>query len=321
MAGALGCFAFGVGSTDMANAWFTRDVRVTVPETARFVLTGALAPGVCAKDVMLHILAQPFCKSGKGIGKVLEFAGDGVAPCRSTSAPRSPTWRSRPAASPASSRPTRWSSTTSCAQRGLDADDVRERIVQGRSRARTYARDLRDRPRGNRADGRDCPAIRATASRCASSTEHAAAGVRIDIAYGGSCTGGKKADMDMYAAVLGAGGRRGASASPRACTLYIQFGSQDIRRYAEAQGLPRDLREGRRRARRPLVRRVHQGGPGRVVRPGRGHRVSASTATSRAAAAPARSTWRARWSWQLRPSPAESSIRGASSLKAWPGGS
>ena len=28
--------------------------------------------------------------------------------------------------------------------------------------------------------------------------------VKIDIAYGGSCTGGKKADMDMYAQVLGA---------------------------------------------------------------------------------------------------------------------
>jgi 3-isopropylmalate/(R)-2-methylmalate dehydratase large subunit len=33
MAGALGCFAFGVGSTDMANAWYTRDVRVRVPES------------------------------------------------------------------------------------------------------------------------------------------------------------------------------------------------------------------------------------------------------------------------------------------------
>ena len=78
MAGALGCFAFGVGSTDMANAWYTKDVRVTVPETARFVLTGLLPHGVCAKDVMLHILSQPFFKTGQGIGKVLEFAGDGV---------------------------------------------------------------------------------------------------------------------------------------------------------------------------------------------------------------------------------------------------
>ena len=79
MAGALGCFAFGVGSTDMANAWFTKDVRVNVPETARFVLKNAMPKGVCAKDVMLHILSLPFFKSGEGIGKVMEFTGDGVA--------------------------------------------------------------------------------------------------------------------------------------------------------------------------------------------------------------------------------------------------
>src|SRR5882757_4214025 len=78
MAGALGCFAFGVGSTDMANAWLTRDVRVAVPQSARFNLHGAPRPGVTAKDVMLHLLSQPFWKSGEGIGKVLEFAGEGV---------------------------------------------------------------------------------------------------------------------------------------------------------------------------------------------------------------------------------------------------
>src|SRR5438874_1226918 len=40
MAGVLGCYAFGVGSTDMANAWFTKDIRIRVPETVRFVLKG-----------------------------------------------------------------------------------------------------------------------------------------------------------------------------------------------------------------------------------------------------------------------------------------
>src|SRR5690242_40334 len=35
MAGVLGCFAFGVGSTDMANAWYTKDIRIRVPETVR----------------------------------------------------------------------------------------------------------------------------------------------------------------------------------------------------------------------------------------------------------------------------------------------
>jgi len=38
MAGVLGCFAFGVGSTDMANAWYTKDIRIRVPETVRYVL-------------------------------------------------------------------------------------------------------------------------------------------------------------------------------------------------------------------------------------------------------------------------------------------
>ena len=76
MAGVLGCFAFGVGSTDMANAWYTKDIRIRVPETVRYVLKGKKRADVAAKDVMLFILASEYMKSSKGIGKVLEFAGE-----------------------------------------------------------------------------------------------------------------------------------------------------------------------------------------------------------------------------------------------------
>ena len=76
MAGVLGCFAFGVGSTDMANAWFTKDIRIRVPETVRYVFKGKKRADVAAKDVMLYILATDYMKSSKGIGKVLEFAGE-----------------------------------------------------------------------------------------------------------------------------------------------------------------------------------------------------------------------------------------------------
>ncbi|MBA2732219.1 MAG: 3-isopropylmalate dehydratase, partial [Acidobacteria bacterium] len=79
MAGVLGCFAFGVGSTDMANAWYTKDIRVRVPETVRFVLNGRKRTDVTAKDVMLYILATDYMKQGKGIGQVLEFAGEGLS--------------------------------------------------------------------------------------------------------------------------------------------------------------------------------------------------------------------------------------------------
>src|SRR5213592_3288859 len=76
MAGVLGCFAFGVGSTDMANAWFTKDIRIRVPETVKYVLTGKKRGDVAAKDVMLYILASDYMKSRQGIGKVLGFAGE-----------------------------------------------------------------------------------------------------------------------------------------------------------------------------------------------------------------------------------------------------
>src|SRR5437763_967832 len=76
MAGVLGCFAFGVGSTDMANAWFTKDIRIRVPETVRYVLKGQKRADVAAKDVMLVILASEYMKTSKGIGRVLEFTGE-----------------------------------------------------------------------------------------------------------------------------------------------------------------------------------------------------------------------------------------------------
>src|SRR5438105_5890619 len=78
MAGVLGCFAFGVGSTDMANAWYTKDIRIRVPEVVRFVLNGRKRDDVSAKDVMLKILATDYMKEGRGIGQVLEFAGEGL---------------------------------------------------------------------------------------------------------------------------------------------------------------------------------------------------------------------------------------------------
>ncbi|HEY8079814.1 MAG TPA: aconitase family protein, partial [Labilithrix sp.] len=224
MAGALGCFAFGVGSTDMANAWYTKDVRVTVPETARFVLKGRLQKGVCAKDVMLHILSQPFFKTGQGIGKVLEFAGDGVT------------------ALPLDERATLANMAVEAGgftgimeadevvvdylvkQRGLKAEDIRARIVKadpGATYCATFDIDLAAIP----------PMVATPGDpRNGVPLDKLGADVKIDIAYGGSCTGGKKTDMDMYASVL-----RGKKIAP-GVHLYIQFGSQDIRRYAESKG-------------------------------------------------------------------------------------
>jgi 3-isopropylmalate/(R)-2-methylmalate dehydratase large subunit len=108
--------------------------------------------------------------------------------------------------------------------------------------------------------------------------------VKIQIAYGGSCTGGKKADMDMYAAVLEralAQGRKVADG----VQLYIQFGSQHIRQYAEQKGyLEIFQRVGassstRRAARASRPARASRSDPTRS-------RSAPSTVTSRGAAGP-----------------------------------
>jgi 3-isopropylmalate/(R)-2-methylmalate dehydratase large subunit len=226
MAGALGCFAFGVGSTDMANAWFTKDVRVTVPETAHFILRGAMKKGVCAKDVMLHILSLPFFKKGEGIGKVMEFSGDGV---KSMSLDERATLTNMAVEAGGFTGIIEADETIVqylVTQRGLDAESVRKRIVRadpGATYIATFEIDLGAivpmvATPGDPRNGIPLTDLRANG------------GVKIDIAYGGSCTGGKKADMDMYASVL-----RGKHIAP-GVHLYIQFGSQDIRRYAESKG-------------------------------------------------------------------------------------
>src|SRR2546421_664270 len=59
--------------------------------------------------------------------------------------------------------------------------------------------------------------------------------VRVDIAYAGSCTAGKKEDMDMYARVLEQAAARGDRVAPWV-RFYIQCGSQDVKRYCEERG-------------------------------------------------------------------------------------
>ena len=234
MAGALGCFAFGVGSTDMANAWFTRDVRVTVPETAKFVLRGKLRDGVCAKDVMLHILSQPFFKTGQGIGKVLEFTGEGVQAMALDERATLTNMAVEAGGFTGIIEADEVVVDYLVRQRGADANAVRARIVRadpGASYLATFEVDLSSLVPMVATPGDPRNGIPLSSLRAA----NGGTDVKIDIAYGGSCTGGKKADMDMYASVLGdaiAKGKRVADG----VRLYLQFGSQDIRRYAEEKG-------------------------------------------------------------------------------------
>jgi 3-isopropylmalate/(R)-2-methylmalate dehydratase large subunit len=58
MAGAFGEFATGIGNTDAGFVLGTGKLLLKVPETMRFWLDGALQRGVMAKDVILHIIGE-----------------------------------------------------------------------------------------------------------------------------------------------------------------------------------------------------------------------------------------------------------------------
>src|SRR5882724_10849401 len=229
MAGVLGCFAFGVGSTDMANAWFTKDIRIRVPETVRYVLKGRKRADVAAKDVMLYILASDYMKTSKGIGKVLEFAGDDLANWAMDERATLTNMAVEAGGTTGIIEPDEQTLEYIVSTRDLDAGEIRKGFVYSDPDAE-YAADFEI----NLDEIRPMVALPGD-PRNGIPIDQLPGEVRIDAAYGGSCTGGKMADMDMYAEVLQNALAQGKRVAP-GVHLYLQFGSQKIKQYARSRG-------------------------------------------------------------------------------------
>jgi 3-isopropylmalate/(R)-2-methylmalate dehydratase large subunit len=229
MAGVLGCFAFGVGSTDMANAWYTKDIRIRVPETVRYVLKGTKPRDVTAKDVMLVILASEYMKTSKGIGKVLEFAGEDLRNWPMDERATLTNMSVEAGGTTGIIEPDEVTLDYIVRTRGLDADEVRKGFTfsdPDAEYAAVFEINL----------GEIRPMVATPGDpRNGIPIDQLAEEVRIDAAYGGSCTGGKMADMDMYAEVLRNALEQGKRVAP-GVHLYLQFGSQKIKQYARERG-------------------------------------------------------------------------------------
>lgn len=225
--GALGCVAFGVGTTDMANAFVTGAVRMTLPESIRVELHGALPPGVTAKDVVLHLLALPAIRAGAGVGKVFEFTGPVVS---------------------AMSVDERATLTNMCAELGGFTGIVAPDAETVRFLRERRGIDFVLEPWMRSDDGAayaatlevDCSALTPMVARPGDPGNGLPLAdldqrVRVDIAYGGSCTAGKREDFDQYHAVFAWAAGRGLKI-PGHVTLYLQFGTTDVRDYCQRKG-------------------------------------------------------------------------------------
>ncbi len=230
-AGAVGCVAFGVGTTAIFNSWITRDVRVTVPETVRVVVHGRKPANVTAKDFMLEILRHPYVKNGQAIGKLVEYAGDAIEALSVDERATMTNMTAEVGGFTGYVAPDARTVAYLMEYRGLSRGDA-ERMCAG----------LASDP-----DARYCEIIDIDAATIRPMValpgdpgnglhiDELSGRVSVEIAYAGSCTAGKKADMDMYARVLKEAADRGERVAP-GVRFFIQCGSQDVKRYCEERG-------------------------------------------------------------------------------------
>lgn len=236
--GALGCVAFGVGTSAVVNAWATRDVRLEVPESIRVDISGAPPAGVVAKDLILELLRHPTVKSGEAIGRIIEFTGEAIE---------------------ALSIDERTTLTNMAAEVGgftgiIAPDEKAVEWIAGRrgmpeAELRAMCEGLYSDPEAGYAatiemDAGAIEPMVATPGDPGNGVPVATLGgdVSVDTVFVGSCTGAKRADFEMYAAVA----REAVAAGkhvPASVRAYAQYGSIDVEAWSRERGHDQALRD------------------------------------------------------------------------------
>ncbi len=237
MGGCNNALAWGVGATEYANLAYSGFTFVEVPEAIRFELVGKLRENVTAKDVMLYILLE-FAKPQQTLNRVMEFTGEGVRGLsldeRATLTNMATECSARGAIVEADDATFAW---IAAHRPGADIEAMRARAVTADAEAAyaggTHVIDLAtirpmvahpgDPDRGIPSDPTNGAVIDTLGN------------VPIDIAYGGSCTAGKVADLDFYHRVV----REAVDAGlriPDEVEFLIQYGSETVESYARERG-------------------------------------------------------------------------------------
>jgi 3-isopropylmalate/(R)-2-methylmalate dehydratase large subunit len=201
--------------------------RIKVPDTVRVNLRGDIPAGVMAKDIVLHLLAEPFVREGGGIGCVFEFAGPAAAQL---------------------STDERATFTNLTAEMGglsgIFAPDEETRRFLKERRGIEFTLEPWMRSDDGAAFLREIDIDCSQISPMLASPGDPGNGlrvadlkdtVRVDIAYCGSCTAGKREDFDGYHEVLKWAADKGLKV-PDNVKLYLQFGTTDVGDYCRERG-------------------------------------------------------------------------------------
>lgn len=256
--GALGALALGVGSSESVHALATQTLRLRRPKRMRIRCEGALARGVTAKDLALHIIGT--FGAAAGVGHAIEYAGSTIEAldvearltlCNLTVelgarsgiiAPDDRTFeyikdrRYAPKDAEFDAAVAAWRALKSDADAMFDREEIIDSsvvaptVTWGTSPEHAIAIDARI-PDPRNAEEPQAYAITQALDYMGLDADAPIAGTPIDWVFIGSCTNSRLSDLRVAADMA-----RGRKVAPNV-RAWVVPGSEDIKRAAESEGL------------------------------------------------------------------------------------
>ena len=260
--GAIGCVAFGIGTTDVFNSWITKDVRVRVPESVKIVIRGKKHANVTAKDFILKILSLEYVRSGKALAKVIEYAGEAIEELSVDERATMTNMAAEIGGFTGIVAPDRKAVEFLAERRGIDRREA-EHMIDG-----LYSDPDAEYAQVIELDAREITPMIATPGDPGNGkyVRDLNTPIPVELAYGGTCTAGKNEDMDMYARVLADALRQGKRVAD-SVQFHIQFGSQETREYCIRQGYLEIFQRAGAHVIEPSCGACINAGPGVSTRP------------------------------------------------------
>ena len=270
--GALGCVAFGIGTSEVEMALASQCILQSKPKSMRINIEGELGKGVCSKDIILYIISK--LGTGGGTGHFVEFAGSAIrslsmearmticnmsiemgarggmiAPDQTTFdylkgrefAPQGVEWEAAVE---------RWSQLRSDddavfdKEVTFDAADIKPMITYGTNPGMGVAIDA-EIPSSEGMDSTSQTTYRKALAYMGFAEGEKMAGKRVDYVFVGSCTNGRIEDLRAFTNFVK--GKRKADN----VTAWIVPGSKEVERMAIEEGLRDILQEAGFELRQP----------------------------------------------------------------------